>query len=542
MNSMIEDSIFSLSHGKARDHLLKGKSYSKIDLPSYFTFDALLNDVRNILEQTCEEELYKKFLNTFRNTKLGDKEGINYSLFQSKDSRYTWRRFQLVNPVLYVALVLHITKKDTWGIIRNRFKKFAEGCVECTGLPSNPSSKPSPFLWWRRMEQKSIELSLQFEHILTTDLANCYDSIYTHSIAWALHKKKVAKENRDHKDYQYIGNVIDWHLRTMNDEQTNGIPTGSVLMDLVAEMVLGYMDLELTEKLSCKKAISDDYRILRYRDDYRIFVNDLTTGTEIMKSLVEIAMPLGFQLNSSKTKRSDNVVRASIKDDKIAWIIRKQEQEEKKKPKEEERRSSQLETVLLENILIIHDHSCQFPNAGSLLGALKQYHRKLKEGKDDVRSDAAMVLASVVTDIACRNPRWQGPCAALLGEFLALPSLEKDEERRLVLWENIQLKFRRFFNTAHMETWLQRFTAPRQSHTEQEYEARICQLVDHLENEKPGLPPTLWDMDWVKEVDEKLGSLEYNSSIIDLKRLRKERGTISLAEAYPSSDEYDYMP
>jgi hypothetical protein len=54
--------------------------------------------------------------------------------------------------------------------------------------------------------------------------------------------------------------------------QTNGIPQGSVLMDFIAEMVLGYIDERLSQCLDKKM----DYRIIRYRDDYRIFTNSKT--------------------------------------------------------------------------------------------------------------------------------------------------------------------------------------------------------------------------------------------------------------------------
>lgn len=57
----------------------------------------------------------------------------------------------------------------------------------------------------------------------------------------------------------------------MSFGQTNGIPQGSNLMDFIAELVLGYSDLQLSKKL-IMTTISN-YKILRYRDDYRIFTN-----------------------------------------------------------------------------------------------------------------------------------------------------------------------------------------------------------------------------------------------------------------------------
>ena len=55
-----------------------------------------------------------------------------------------------------------------------------------------------------------------------TDIVNCYSEIYTHSIVWALHTKKVAKEERN--DKKLLGNNIDKHLQAMSNGQTNGIP------------------------------------------------------------------------------------------------------------------------------------------------------------------------------------------------------------------------------------------------------------------------------------------------------------------------------
>ena len=62
--------------------------------------------------------------------------------------------------------------------------------------------------------------------------------------------------------------------------QTNGLPQGSVLMDFIAEMVLGYIDSLLSDRIKANNI--SNYHILRYRDDYKIFVNNPHTGdTEI---------------------------------------------------------------------------------------------------------------------------------------------------------------------------------------------------------------------------------------------------------------------
>ncbi|WP_396000699.1 RNA-directed DNA polymerase, partial [Enterococcus faecium] len=70
----------------------------------------------------------------------------------------------------------------------------------------------------------------------------------------------------------------------MQHNQTNGIPQGSVLMDFVAEIVLGYVDLRLSKELKKLENLKD-YKVLRYRDDYRIFSNNRNDLEQIMKVL-----------------------------------------------------------------------------------------------------------------------------------------------------------------------------------------------------------------------------------------------------------------
>lgn len=107
----------------------------------------------------------------------------------------------------------------------------------------------------------------------------------------------------------------------MSFGQTNGIPQGSVLMDFIAEIVLGFGDYLLTLELD-RLGITD-YKIIRYRDDYRIFTNNPQLSSEIAKVLSEVLSKLNFKLNSAKTNSTDDVVLGSLKSDKVHWIYNK---------------------------------------------------------------------------------------------------------------------------------------------------------------------------------------------------------------------------
>lgn len=257
-------SLLEMTAKQARQFLLKPESYCGIDLPTYFTFNRLLSAV--------SKEIGGKLLSSM-SARPRDCEGVNYAMLSNKDGRHAWRPLQLIHPALYVSLVERITEAKQWKVIRDRFGEFqALEYFNCLSIPIQAATrrldKAAQILkWWQGIEQGSIELAIEFDYVFHADISDCYAAIYTHSIAWAIHGKNVAKAKR--KDTGLIGNVIDSHIQDMRHGQTNGIPQGSVLMDFISELVLGYADLELGARL--KDAGISDFRILRYRDDYRIF-------------------------------------------------------------------------------------------------------------------------------------------------------------------------------------------------------------------------------------------------------------------------------
>ena len=343
--------IVELSSDEARMFLLKAESYCTIDLPDYIQFNELLDSVINALR-----------MHDPNTTLARQHDDVNHIIMTNKDGEYAWRPLELVHPVLYVCLAQQVTESRHWDTIIDRFAHFAQDeKVQCVSLPvqslTDESDKAQQIRQWRvSMEQKSIELSLDYDYCAQTDIVDCYPSIYTHSVAWALHGKSVAKTKRS--DRTLIGNIIDRLLQDMHLGQTNGIPQGSVLMDFIAEMVLGYADVELSSR--CSGDGINDYRILRYRDDYRIFVNNPSDGDRILKHLTEVLIDLGLKLNPAKTGFSANVIHSSVKDDKLDWIFKKH-------------RARGLQNWLL----MIHDHGLNHPNSGQLVGALASVHNRL---------------------------------------------------------------------------------------------------------------------------------------------------------------------
>lgn len=457
-------SILELSCDDVRTFFLKQESYCSIELPPYFCFDDLLIGISKVLENKNLCELQKQ--------SPRDCENVNHLILKNKDGRHGWRPLQLIHPAIYVSLVNKITEKDNWELIRNRFVEFAKNKqIKCHSLPIksliNQKDKAEQIShWWKLVEQASIELALDYEFIIHSDITDCYSAIYTHSISWAIHTKRVAKKKENRKNFNLIGIVIDDHIQNMRHGQTNGIPQGSVLMDFIAEIVLGYADIELGEKISGENI--KDYRILRYRDDYRIFTNNSQDGDKILKCLTEVMIDLGLHLNSQKTKSSNRIICSSIKEDKLDWMFRRQSDEN-----------------LQKYLLIIHNHSLVHPNSGSLDKALDSYFKIIVPLS---QYDHAISLISIVVDIAYHNPRTYPISVGILSKLI---TFLKTKEDQYAIIEKIKRKFSQIPNTGHMLLWLQRISL---DYTQAiDFDEPLCRLV-HGENEK------IWNSDWISSM------------------------------------------
>jgi len=504
--------IIELTHIEAREFFLKEVSYFNFDLPKYFKFQDLINKLSTKLNNKNLSDYYSSYVDTNKKTKTNypsDFDDVNYKFLNNKDGKFAWRPFQLIHPALYVSLVHKITTETNWNFIVNRFAEFSVNHkIKCCSLPikseTDLSDKATSVTnWWQSIEQQSIELALEYEYILHTDISDCYGSIYTHSVVWALHTKPIAKSQRRNKNL--IGNVIDDHLQDMSFGQTNGIPQGSVLMDFIAEMVLGFADLELTERLN-NLSISD-YKIIRYRDDYRIFTNNPQKAELILKNITEILIELNMRLNSQKTIVSNNVVKSSIKPDKLFWNLAK-------------RRTKYLQN----HLLLIHDLAEKFPNSGSLSKSLTDYFNRIY--KYEKIEDNINVLISILTDITYKNPRTYPISSAILSELLVfVTEIERED-----LVNKILKKFELIPNTGHLQIWIQRITI--KFDRNKNYTEKLCQKLNSQ-------TVKIWNSDWLNNDLQNLINKEIiiNEQIIDELKYVIEPDEVQL---FDSKTNYNY--
>ena len=483
-------SILQMKNLEAKSFLLESKNYANFQIPEYFDFQKVLDKVDKLI--------LGKDLKTFHSTKIDDNgknkilypselENVNYKFVNNKDGKYSYRPFQLIHPVLYTSLVQLLTEKQNWKKLRKRFKKLHKNKeIECISMPVKSIKEDMTDLsatilnWWSNIEQRSIELAMDYDYVIHTDITNCYPNIYTHSVAWAVETKTIAKKTRDSS---LLGNQIDSMLQSMSYGQTNGIPQGSVLMDFVAELVLGYADSELSKKISRHKG---KYKILRYRDDYRIFANSPILAEEIMKNLTDILSDLGLSLGASKTIVSQDIIRSSIKKDKLSWIT-----------------TVNYRYSFQKQLLLINDFSHKHPNSGQLSNALEKFYRRIEKFKKEFNDTYALI--SIIVDIAYRNPRVYPISTAIISILINQLSMKN---QKLVIKKTIK-KFGRIPNTGHMMVWLQRIVVGISS--QQYFEEKLCKIV--TDDKKK-----LWNSKWLNG---KLKQIVNDTSIVNRKVIEK---------------------
>ena len=120
---------------------------------------------------------------------------VNYKMLINKDGRYAFRPLQIANSFLYYLLAREITYKKNWSKIKKKFNEFVDNRIEVSNIPVLKGEDDKKILatiisnWWDKVEQRTIELSIEYKYMFVTDITNCYGSIYTHSIAWAIEGK-----------------------------------------------------------------------------------------------------------------------------------------------------------------------------------------------------------------------------------------------------------------------------------------------------------------------------------------------------------------
>ena len=493
--SLIMKKIYELTTGRALKYFLQHDSYTTLELPSYVDFSSLLEEINSAIDEGK--------INFQPDSKSLMGKNINYEVLVSKDGLYSWRRITLINPLYYVYFCKLITSPSNWKAIRNKFREFeSNDLFLCSSTPvskKNTSNVAASVLnWWEDFEQKSLSLALEYEFMFSTDISNFYPSIYTHSFEWVFISKEEAKKKENNNN---PGRLIDTHIQMMMSNQTNGIPLGSTLMDTFAELILGEIDLQLRKKTEEQKITN--YKVVRYRDDYRIFSSSKDDLDKISKCLVEVLGEFGLDLNSRKTELHDDIILHSLKSAKKEYII--------------ERSFNSLQKMLY----AIYLFSLKHQNSKITVRYLNDFLRKLFRKKKITNSGHQLdAMLGIISSIMAKNPTTYPVGMAIFAKLLTF--LYDDDELKFGKLQQLHCKLGKQPNTEMLDIWFQRVQGKIHTQWEGDYKTALCQRInDELKGKKTFTIDGLWDVEWIpgsakNKNKQKILSILKKTKIVDL--------------------------
>lgn len=487
--------VYELTSNVALSYFLRHDSYTTLELPGYIDFSTLLENINSAIDNN--EISYSPNSNSL----MGKK--INYEVLVSKDGLYSWRRITLINPLYYVYFCREITTPKNWKKIQEKFKSFESNSMFlCSSIPvrkgNTSNTVASVMNWWEDFEQQSLALALEYEFMFSTDISNFYPSIYTHSFEWVFISKEKAKKKKSDDN---PGRLIDKHIQMMMSNQTNGIPLGSTLMDTFAELILGKIDMQLKEEIDKHNIIY--YRVVRYRDDYRIFSNSKDDLDRISKCLVGVLGDFGLDLNSKKTELHDDIVFHSLKSAKKSYI-------------KEERQNS-----LQKMLYVIYLFSLKHPNSKITVRYLNDFHRRLFKRNNITNSDHQLkAMLGIISSIMAKNPTTYPVGTAVFSKLLSFLYAE-DTPLKFAKLELLHDKLGKQPNTEMLDIWFQRIQEKINSNWNGSYKSALCNRInDELKKKSTFSIDGLWNIDWIpgetkSENKAKILSLLKKTKIVD---------------------------
>lgn len=145
----------------------------------------------------------------------------------------------------------------------------------------------------------------KYESMAQLDISKCFDSLYTHSISWAVLGRDVVKETLARKDFSTINDSFPDHfdklMQQLNYNETNGVVIGPELSRIFAEIILQKIDCDIQYSLNNKGIrLGVDYECFRYVDDYFLFFNEERVYRVIVDTLETCLKEYKLGLNFEK--------------------------------------------------------------------------------------------------------------------------------------------------------------------------------------------------------------------------------------------------
>ncbi len=295
------------------------------EVPIIFSNDGFYKNLSGIEEKT---EIFKQFIDALITKDNKYTIPIKYNVIEGVDKQ---RTLSIIHPQGqykiaefykdYDRLICEYASRSPFSIRKpvnigsyfyydsrlvdeNKYKNDTVDTIDIDNLVRNPASYFSYekfnrlYHFFHSDDYLKIEKTYKYE--LSLDIQKCFDSIYTHSISWAVRNKELAKKNINAKSF---GNKFDKIMQCANYNETSGICIGPEVSRIFAEIILAKTDNNTVLKLNeCGIKQNREYQCYRYVDNYYIFANAKKTLYTIKDELKESIREYNLHFNESKSE------------------------------------------------------------------------------------------------------------------------------------------------------------------------------------------------------------------------------------------------
>lgn len=305
------------------------------ETPIIFTGSGLYRQIKRVGEKG---PIHDSIINTFVGNKVsGRSVKKNYTVpfeYKIRKNSSELRRLKIIHPIAQWKykefyknnhnLLIHYCsvspssiraptkvagsyyRKSLWESIN----KYRKGSVST--LVDDDVSKYSPsFFCYRGYDrlykffdsEEFFDLEKRFSVFWSADVSKCFDSIYTHTLSWAVKDKDSTKKSVDEKEKGTFAQEFDDLMMYANYRETNGIVIGPEISRIFSEIIFQKVDIQAIARLKevSRLKYEDDYCIKRYVDDIFIFAKNEDVASKVHACYADILLSFNLHTNNSKT-------------------------------------------------------------------------------------------------------------------------------------------------------------------------------------------------------------------------------------------------
>lgn len=246
------------------------------ELPPYFNTTKFTPEIAELLNDSKQDADRKTY-------------GYDHITFQATRHNNVPRNLALLHPQPYASLckIIH----DQWDninyIVNNdhsliKPQKHLDGRLIVMNY-EDPINK----------NNRDLKIGFGKKFKVNTDISNCFNSIYSHSISWAVIGFDQSKEAlKKHTKDNHWSAQLDFYQRKNKRNETQGIPIGPATSNIISELIL--------EKIDSKLKLYN-FEFYRYIDDYTCFCDTYENAQFFINVLNKELNEFKLTLNLHKT-------------------------------------------------------------------------------------------------------------------------------------------------------------------------------------------------------------------------------------------------